>query len=267
MKPRTIALAPAARTSLAATGLRLWWVAIALLAAMVVQPARGAEDEFLEPEKAFQFSARPHDAKSVAVTFAIAPGYYLYREQFKFAAAGAVLGAPAIPPGKVKYDETFQKNVETYRSAVTILVPVEQAGAEFRLVVTSQGCADAGLCYPPMQSAAAIGLTGFGGAGTARVEPPGSSPPGSSLATSASASPPATAEPTGIDAVLRGGSFWPIVGAFFIAGLLLSLTPCVLPMLPIVSSIIVGHAGSGPGPTLAGAGAGSGTGTVSAPGG
>ena len=73
----------------------------------------------------------------------------------------------------MKYDETFQKNVETYRNALTILVPVEQAGAEFRLVVTSQGCADAGLCYPPMQSAAAIGLTGFGGAGTARVEPPG----------------------------------------------------------------------------------------------
>ena len=159
----------------------------------------------------------------------------------------------------MKFDETFQKNVETYRNAVTILVPVEQAGAEFRLVVTSQGCADAGLCYPPMQSAAAIGLTGFGGAGTARVEPPGSSLGGTSLATSASAAPTGSAEATGIDAVLRGGSFWPIVGAFFIAGLLLSLTPCVLPMLPIVSSIIVGQADSGSGPALAGAGAGSGS--------
>ena len=157
----------------------------------------------------------------------------------------------------MKYDETFQKNVETYRNAVTILVPVEQAGAEFRLVVTSQGCADAGLCYPPMQSAAAIGLTGFGGAGTARVEPPGSSSGGTSPATSASTTPTAP-EATGIDAVLRGGSFWPIVGAFFIAGLLLSLTPCVLPMLPIVSSIIVGQADSGSRPALAGAGAGSG---------
>ncbi len=107
------------------------------------------------------------------MTFAIAPGYYLYREQFKFAANGATLGTPAIPPGKVKFDETFQKNVETYRDAITIVVPVEQAGAEFRLVVTSQGCADAGLCYPPMQSAAAIALAGFGGAGTARVEAPG----------------------------------------------------------------------------------------------
>ncbi|MEO8310873.1 MAG: protein-disulfide reductase DsbD [Caldimonas sp.] len=233
-----------------------------LLAIAILHPARAAEDEFLEPEKAFQFSAKPHDAQSVEVTFAIAPGYYLYREQFKFAANGATLGVPDIPPGKVKYDETFQKNVETYRNAITILVPVTQAGAEFRLVVTSQGCADAGLCYPPMQSAAAIGLSGFGGAGTARVEPPpGSSLPGTSL--TATSAPSATgSESSGIDAVLRSGSFWPIVGAFFIAGLLLSLTPCVLPMLPIVSSIIVGQAGSGSGAALAGAGASAGSGSV-----
>ncbi len=261
MQARTTTPAHAAWSSLTAPALRLLFTAFALLATIAMHPARAAEDEFLEPDKAFQFSAKPHDAKSVEVTFAIAPGYYLYREQFKFAAAGAALGAAAIPPGKVKYDETFQKNVETYRNAVTILVPVEQAGAEFRLVVTSQGCADAGLCYPPMQSAAAIGLTGFGGAGTARVEPPGSSLPGASLAATSTGA--ATAQDsTGIDAVLRGGSFWPIVGAFFVAGLLLSLTPCVLPMLPIVSSIIVGQAGGGSGPALAGAGASGDSGSV-----
>ena len=260
MKARTTVLDHAARPSLAASSLRFLSVALALLAVIALRPAHAAEDEFLEPDKAFQFSAKPHDATSVDVTFAIAPGYYLYREQFKFAAAGATLGTPVIPPGKVKFDETFQKNVETYRNAITILVPVAQAGAEFRLVVTSQGCADKGLCYPPMQSAAAIGLAGFGGAGTARIEPPGSSPPGASLTTTpaGTATTPgasAASEATGIDAVLRGGSFWPIVGAFFVAGLLLSLTPCVLPMLPIISSIIVGHAGSGSGTTLAGAGA------------
>ncbi len=255
MKARTPALAPAAaRPSLAATALRFFLLALSLLAIIAPRPAQAAEDEFLEPDKAFQFSAKPHDATSVEVAFAIAPGYYLYREQFKFAAAGATLGAPAIPSGKVKFDETFQKNVETYRNAVTIVVPVAQAGAEFRLVVTSQGCADAGLCYPPMQSAAAVALTGFGGAGTARVEPPGSSFPAASLAATAAAPTSAAPEATGIDAVLRGGSFWPIVGAFFIAGLLLSLTPCVLPMLPIISSIIVGQAGGGSGRTPAGVG-------------
>jgi len=258
MQARLLALAHVAR-SIAGRGAASLLLVVALLATGALQTAR-AEDDFLPPEKAFQFSAKPHDAKSVDVTFAIAPGYYLYREQFKFAANGATLGTPVIPPGKVKFDETFQKNVETYRNAITIVVPVEQAGAEFRLVVTSQGCADAGLCYPPMQSAAAIGLVGFGGAGTVIVEAPdGGSGPGatatSGLAAAATSGNVSSSTPAGesstIDAALRGGSFWTIVGAFFVAGLLLSLTPCVLPMLPIVSSIIVGQAGT---PAPAGAG-------------
>jgi thiol:disulfide interchange protein DsbD len=245
MLARLLALAHVAR-SIAGRGAALLLLVVGLLAAGALQTAR-AEDDFLPPEKAFQFSAKPHDAKSVDVTFAIAPGYYLYREQFKFAADGATLGTSAIPPGKVKFDETFQKNVETYRNAITIVVPVEQAGAEFRLVVTSQGCADAGLCYPPMQSAAAIGLVGFGGAGTAIVEATGGPTGPDAIAPSANPSTSAGAgEPSTIDAALRGGSFWTIVGAFFVAGLLLSLTPCVLPMLPIVSSIIVGQAGGTP---------------------
>ena len=74
-----------------------------------------------------------------------------------------------IPPGKVKFDETFQKNVETYRDAVHDRGSGRAGAAPSSAsLVTSQGCADAGLCYPPMQSAAAIGLAGFGGDGTAR---------------------------------------------------------------------------------------------------
>ena len=226
---------------LADRGARLWLVAFALIASAVLHEARAADD-FLEPEKAFQFSARASEAKSVEVDFAIAPGYYLYREQFKFAATGATLGTPSIPPGKVKFDETFQKNVETYRDRIRIVVPVEEAGAEFRLVVTSQGCADAGLCYPPMQSAAAVGLIGFGGAGSVRVEAPGNGKD-PTVATSSAPAGAGTQDASGVEAVLRGGAFWPVVGAFFIAGLLLSLTPCVLPMLPIISSIIVGDGG------------------------
>ena len=263
MHARSFVPAALAGASLGERAARVALVALALLLASAgFHPARAADD-FLEPDKAFQFSARPHDAKSVEVSFAIAPGYYLYREQFKFAASGAALGTPAIPPGKVKFDETFQKNVETYRNAVSIVVPIEQAGAEFRLVVTSQGCADAGLCYPPMQSAAAVSLTGFGGSGSARIDTPPepgapataaiASTTGNGTATTGASVSPAGPSTTaaagesaaGVEAVLRSGSFWPIVGAFFIAGLLLSLTPCVLPMLPIVSSIIVGQAGGG----------------------
>ena len=100
-----------------------------------------------------------------------------------------------------------------------------------------------------MQSAAAIGLVGFGGTGTARVERVRRRRRRRRGTASASTTPAAAAPAArsrAIEAVLRGGSFWPIVGAFFIAGLLLSLTPCVLPMLPIVSSIIVGQAGYEP---------------------
>ena len=239
---------------------------IALVGQVAWHAARAADDDFLEPEKAFQFSARPLDAKTVEVIFDIAPGYYLYRDQFRFTATGATLGPAAIPPGKVKFDETFQKNVETYRDTVKIAVPVENAAAQFRLVTTSQGCADKGLCYPPMQSSANVSLTGFGGVGS--VMPVASTEPGASPATplaavaavstttTAAATGPSAGESSTIESVLRGGAFWPIVGVFFVAGLLLSLTPCVLPMLPIVSSIIVGHGGyGGGGAALAGAGA------------
>ena len=135
------------------------WLALAV-------PAQAAED-FLEPERAFVFSARPLDARQVEITFDVAPGYYLYREQFRFEATdGATLGTPALPPGKVKFDETFQKDVETHRGTVRIVLPVQQAPANFRLVTTYQGCADAGLCYPPQQTGARVSLAGFGGDGS-----------------------------------------------------------------------------------------------------
>ncbi|MCE9661131.1 MAG: protein-disulfide reductase DsbD [Burkholderiales bacterium] len=221
-------------------------LALLAVAAFALAHPAFAADDFLEPEKAFQFSARQLDPKTVEVTFDIAPGYYLYREQFKFAADGATLGPVLIPPGKTKYDQTFEKDVETYRNVVKISVPVQSAPAEFRLVTTSQGCADAGLCYPPMQTGASVSLAGFGGSGIVSpvaVEGGGAR---SSFATATTSPAPSTAaggELGAIESVLKGGTFWSIVGAFFLAGLLLSLTPCVLPMLPIVSSIIVGQAG------------------------
>jgi len=221
-------------------------LALLAVAALSLGPPALAADDFLEPEKAFQFSARQLDPKTIEITFDIAPGYYLYREQFKFAAEGAILGQVQIPPGKVKWDQTFEKDVESYRNVLKITLPVLSAPARFRLVTTSQGCADAGLCYPPMESGAMVSLAGFGGNGI--VSPVGEGPgPGarsaSRLAATAAPSTAAGGELGAIESVLRGGTFWSIVGVFFLAGLLLSLTPCVLPMLPIVSSIIVGQAG------------------------
>lgn len=211
--------------------------------------AASAED-FLPPEEAFRFEARAIDARTVEIGFTVADGYYLYREQFAFKAddEGVTLGEAQIPPGKIKYDETFEKDVESYRGRVAIRLPVSAAPAAFTLRVTSQGCADQGLCYPPMQSLAQVQLAGFGGTGSVQVLPEsgvGGGVAGALNATRGSdlAATPATfgSGEVGIDAALRGGSFWIIVGVFFVAGLLLSLTPCVLPMLPILSSIIVGQ--------------------------
>ena len=217
-----------------------------LAAAMVwaASPAAHGAEEFLEPDKAFKVSARAAGDKTVEVTFEVAPGYYLYREQFKFSAPGATLGAVALPHGKVKYDETFRKDVETYRDVLRMAIPVDQAPRQFSLYVTSQGCADAGLCYPPQQSGFSVGLSGFGGTATVRKLPAGEVPAaeaGSSSEPAANERPLVATDGSVLGSTLQGGRFWPVVGAFFLAGVLLSLTPCVLPMLPIVSSIIAGH--------------------------
>jgi thiol:disulfide interchange protein DsbD len=216
-------------------------VLVAQLAGLASQ-AHAAED-FLPPEQAFRMEVRALDARIVEIAFRITDGYYMYREPFKFAAdgAGVRLGAAQIPPGKVKFDETFQKDVETYRQRVAIRLPVEAAPASFKLKVTSQGCADAGLCYPPMTSLAEVRLAGFGGDGGARALLAVDGP--AALASTAGLS--GTSGDETIDRAMRGGSGWVIVGVFFIAGLLLSFTPCVLPMLPILSSIIVGGTAAG----------------------
>ncbi len=119
-----------------------------------------AADDFLAPEQAFRFDARAIDAHHVEVVFNVADGYYLYRERFAFAAEPATvrLGTPVFPPGKIKYDETFGKKLETHRGRVVIRVPVDSAPAAFILTVTSQGCADAGLCYAPMHSTARLSM-------------------------------------------------------------------------------------------------------------
>jgi hypothetical protein len=129
----------------------LLWLALAVPLA----PAAAAED-LLEPEKAFRFSARALGEDAVEVSFAIADGYYMYRERFKFEAQSARLGPAELPRGLRKKDEFFG-DTEVYRNAVHIRVPVAAGAADpLQLVVTSQGCADIGVCYVPMESRAAL---------------------------------------------------------------------------------------------------------------
>ena len=198
--------------------------ALALVGALLASGVRGAEDQFLEPEKAFRLSVRAADERHVEVLFQITPNYYMYRERFEVKSPDATLGAVTMPPGKVKFDETFQREVETYRNELRVRVPVEKAPARFSLEVVSQGCADAGLCYPPMTSAAEVSLTGFGGNGSARVtaanvdaNPPGALALGTGSGTgapNAGATSPSGAtsswfDGSAVDSVLSGSAMAP----------------------------------------------------------
>ncbi len=220
--------------------------------------AHAADDDFLPPDQAFRFAARQVDAQTVEVRFDVADGYYLYRERFAFAAqpTSVKLGAPVFPPGKVKFDETFGKEMETYHGGVTIRVPVASAPADgkWSLVVTSQGCADKGLCYPPMESVFKVGggvLDGlFGKRAPADSSSIGSGPGAESrdaagAAPSAGPSPAQLAGPADendrIAGALASRNLGVIAALFFGLGLLLTFTPCVLPMVPILSSIVVGE--------------------------
>ncbi|PLY43175.1 protein-disulfide reductase DsbD [Janthinobacterium sp. ROICE36] len=250
----------------------LTWFAACFFLLLVVFGAghARADDEFLDPELAFKFSARMQDPSTIAVTYVIADGYYMYHERFKFDAVGAKLGAPVYPAGKVKFDDTFQKNVETFRKTLTITIPVQAAGA-FTLKATGQGCSDKGLCYAPQDASAQ--LVGSGGgqsmapggvaskfalpAAPAVNGPQAQASPGVSVLSIPQADITSTPEPVAaapvaaryapvqnelgkIESALKGGKLLVIVPLFMLLGLGLAFTPCVLPMVPILSSIIIG---------------------------
>ena len=176
--------------------------------------------DLLEPEKAFRFSARSAQG-GVDVTFAIADGYYMYRDKFRFSAEGnpaVKLGTPQLPAGARHKDEFFGE-VETYRREVRIHLPAQGEG-RFDLKVVSQGCADVGVCYVPMESQASLQLVAAGGA-----EPPRFSIFASDLEI----------------ARLFEGNVALVLAGFLVFGVLLTFTPCVLPMIPILSAIIAGE--------------------------
>jgi thioredoxin:protein disulfide reductase len=194
---------------------------LVLLLAFCAAGAAAAQD-LLEPEKAFQFSARVVPGPAVEVRFAIAPGYYLYRDRLRFAAQGdsQVRLAPAELPAALPHKDDFFGETPIYRRQVSIRLPVQGEG-RLDLKVTSQGCADAGVCYVPMDSRA-----------TLRVAAPdaAASPPGLSI----------YASDLDIARLLEGNFALALLG-FLVLGVLLAFTPCVLPMVPILSGIIAGE--------------------------
>jgi thioredoxin:protein disulfide reductase len=215
-----------------------WLLSCFVLLVCATVPAH-ADDDFLDPVVAFKFSASEQPGE-VDVRYKVADGYYMYRERFAFAVKNGVatLGDPQIPPGKVHFDQTFNKNVETYRGEVVIRIPVKQASAPFDLAVTSQGCADKGICYPPMER-----IFHVSGAALHAADP--NAPPTAAAATATNTDDiPWYERATNADyaqSLLASGGFFAIVGLYFVAGMVLSLLPCSYPMIPILSAIIIGE--------------------------
>ena len=254
------------------------------------------EDEFLDPDVAFVLSAAAAGPDAIETRWQIAEGYYLYRDKFRFRAAdgsGASLGEAGFPKGKIKDDEYFGP-MEVYYDTVAAFVPVARAAntAAIDVDVTYQGCAEAGLCYPPITKTVSLLFPGVRAATVARATTTGggaSNPsdsvdkggtpgvssvrilgadgetPGapSRLALGAAAAAPGVSRLPGLSglpgfgapggltvelpeqdriaAALVSGNRWLVILSLFGAGLLLTFTPCVLPMVPILTSIIVGH--------------------------
>ncbi|MFY3550287.1 protein-disulfide reductase DsbD [Achromobacter insolitus] len=223
---------------------RQWLALLAMLLLLLGwQTAARAEAEFLEPEKAFIFSAEMVAPETLELRYRVAPGYYMYRERFGITISpigAATLGDAVYPKGEVKYDPTFEKDMEVFHQDVVIRVPVAAGGQPFTLTVTAQGCADAGLCYPPMDSS--VKLTPV--AGGYALAGPGSAAAAATGASSASGGFGAlvNAGDTGLADALGGLGWVKTAGVFLVLGLLLAFTPCVLPMIPILSSIVLGGA-------------------------
>ena len=222
---------------------RIWLLSAAVAAGTLAAAQNGgipsAQPDLLHPRQAFVFAASLQD-EVVRIDFSIEPGYYLYRKRFEFFdSAGGVLAGAEFPPGKVVHDEFFGE-VETYRDAVAISLPVHTEGRDLQLLMVSQGCADIGVCFPPEK--VTLAFAGAGGAG--RIVGDYSVP--DFAAGAGSGSLPDASARIGIGdsgrafAALSEQPLAAALATFFLFGLLLAFTPCVLPMVPIVLAIVTG---------------------------
>lgn len=186
-----------------------------------------AETQFLPPEKAFIPQLTQLDEQTFVAHFTVAPNYYLYRDRMSFSAEGKTLDA-IFPKGKIKDDPSFGK-VEVFGHDVQIQLKFKTpAPADQIITFKYQGCADAGICYPPQ---------------TQQLQAGKNTPVdrlknlfGSSSNSGTTGNTPIPSEPD-----YFAGSFLGTLGVFFLAGIGLALTACMYPLIPIVSGIVIGH--------------------------
>lgn len=234
--------------------------------------------DFLNPEQAFKLNAHITN-QTLSLQFDVTPGYYLYRERFEFQRIDNNSQATSLsssqlqfPTGEIKYDPTFDKDMEVYHHPVELTLPLQSFNEAFTLEVIAQGCADAGLCYPPMyfyipitpinggyeitlpkdnQGISSIAyneasLIDSAGDNNTSLSAPSATHQNVTSAvddnanTSTSSFDVFNAGDTDIANWLHNASIWHMIIVAFLLGLALSFTPCVLPMLPILLSLVVG---------------------------
>ncbi len=204
----------------------------------LAQASEEPSGEPLEPEQAFQFSAVV-DGNTARLHWLIAPHHYLYRDKVSVQVIepAGQRAQYSLPEGEEKND-AFLGKVRIFHDTLdlAVVLPELQSGQNIKLKVGFQGCAEAGICYPPMEQLVEL---------TAGNISPGASTAANTQPSTQSAPPPAAAPPLNEqDAIaekLKSGNTWLAIGLFFLAGLGLALTPCIFPMIPILSGIIAGQ--------------------------
>ena len=198
------------------------------------------DDEILEPDVAFKLTTDVKDANNVVANWQIADKHYLYRNKFKFKlleGEGIQLGNAVLPAGETKNDEFFGK-IQVFHHGTEAIVPLTRTNnkaTSVKIQFTYQGCAEeTGICYPPIRKKVSFNL-----------------PAGGQVSTSDNTTAPATTSTNTKQAfvseqdkslqVLQSGDLIEILVYFFLGGLALAFTACMYPMIPILSSIIVGH--------------------------
>lgn len=197
------------------------------------------ENEILEPDVAFQFGYRS-EGNTVKAHWEIAPDHYMYRDKFKLViteGSGVSVGTTRYPKGDIKDDEFFGR-IEVYHNKIDLDIPLINSTdktVKTKLQITYQGCAEkTGICYPPIKKTVQINVAPGGAAAV-------TSKPATTTTTDTADTTDFVSEQDQYEHLLGSGEIWKIIIGFFLGGLALAFTACMYPMIPILSSIIVGH--------------------------
>jgi len=207
--------------------------AFSALKRLVTDLGAGSGNAFLPPDEAFKLAVNVRDKSTLLADFTIAPDLYLYRDKTVFTlqdAGGATIGKVDFPEAETKTDPNFGKMAIYHQSFQAVINLAGAPTDKLVLTATYQGCSTKGICYAPITKTFNLSLAGA----------PQAAPSAPAPAATAAATPPQS-ESFQIENLFKGGSFWLVVASFFGFGLLLSLTPCCFPMVPILSGIIVGQ--------------------------